>query len=52
MKDQKVTKYKISNYEILSINLFTILSWFSYLVVVVCIINLIKTLITGKRVND
>ena len=40
------------NYEILSINLFTILSWICYLVVVVGIINFIRTLITGKRVND
>jgi len=46
-------KYLIKlNYEILSINLFTILSWFCYLVVVVGIINFIRTLITGKRVDD
>ncbi len=39
------------NYEILNINLFTVLSWFCYLIVAVGIINFIKTLITGKRVD-
>ena len=39
------------NYEILNINLFTVLGWFCYLLVAFCIINFIKTLITGKRAD-
>ena len=39
------------NYEILNINLFTVLSWLCYFIVAVGIINFIKTLITGKRVD-
>lgn len=33
------------NYEILSINLFTILSWFCYFLVLCGIINLIKNIV-------
>ena len=40
------------NYEILNINLFTVLSWLCYFIVAVGIINFIKTLITGKRVDQ
>ena len=39
------------NYEILNINLFTVLGWFCYFIVAVCVINFIKTLITGKRAD-
>lgn len=39
------------NYKILDVNLFTILSGFCYFMVIFCIINFIKTLITGKRVD-
>ena len=39
------------NYEILNINLFTVLSWLCYLIVAVGIINFIITLKTGRRVD-
>lgn len=39
------------NYEILNINLFTVLGWLCYFIVACGIFNFIKTLITGKRVD-